>query len=363
MIIRKTAAVLLIAALCLSLASCGYNPETVGTITGPDGLVREITCGEYLAAQYQVVYEIVQQAGITDNQQIDMKKLMDLEAADGGTIRDFVARSVKQTLINRTATDYLYDKTDLGDDAMTQMYYENYIQNDWAQSSQFMLQNGIGYESFRNYEMQILKGTQLPYAIYGKGGEKELSEEFVNEFMETKVGRFTYIKLPYRKVMNVDNTQAENNTLKAYANEILAAIQEEKRADVVPPKDIIAEVAGGYADRYQNILGYHQEMDSITNDNQLLLNGDGKFTAAEYEQIFKVEIGEYAVIEGANGLYSIVFRHGLAAEDTVDNLFNNIITAAAAPMFQEYLAETAEKFTIEFDEKATKYYSPDKIVM
>ena len=363
MIIRKTAAVLLIAALCLGLTSCGYNPETVGKVTGPDGFEKEITCGEYLAAQYEVVFNIVQQAGITGNQQIDMTKLMELETSDGGTIREYVADAVSQTLINRMVTDYLYDRADIAEDDATKIYFDNYIQEDWASNSSYMLQNGIGYESFRTYEMQILKASQIPYVLYGKGGEKELSEEYISEYMETKVGRYTYLNLPYRKAMGVENTASDIAKLKSYAQEILDAVTSGHHIDISEPKDIIADAANEYTDKYQSLLGYYQEMSSITSENVLLLYGNGTFTTDQYDQIFRVGVGEYAIIEGEDGLFTIVYRHELGETDTADNLFNEIITAVAGSMFSQYIAETAEKFSIELDEKATAYYSPDKIVM
>lgn len=363
MTIRKTAAVLLLTALCLGLTSCGYNPEIVGTVTSPDGKVTEITCGEYLCAQYEVVYDIVQQAGISDSQQIDMKKLMELEAGDGETIREYVAEAVKETLINRTVTDDLYEKTELAGDVATMIYYDNYIQSDWADTSAYMRANGIGYDSFHDYEMQIIKAGQIPYVLYGKGGEKELSEEYIAEYMEKRVGRYTYLNLPYRNALGTDLSSSDIATLKAFANEILALINETEHAAGVPAKDLIANAANEYTDRYQNLLGYRQEMSSITYENQLLMDGDGTFTQGQYDQMLRVKEGEFALIEGDTGLFSIVYRHPLEESDTADNLINNIITAVAGDMYRQYLAELAEGYTIEFDEKAIKYYSPEKIVM
>ena len=363
MMIRKTAAVLLIFALCMSLTACGYNPEVVGTITGPDGKVTEITCGEYLAAQYEVVYSIVESAEISDSQQIDMKKLMALEASEGKTIGEYVAETLKETLIRRTVTDDLFEKTGMSYDEATRQYYDSYIQSDWSDSSSYMLQNGIGFDSFYKYEMQIIKAGQIPYALYGKGGEQELDEEFLEKFMETKVGRFTYLNLPYQKALGIDNTDTDKATLKAYAQEILTIINETEHAVGVPAKDLIATAANGYTDRYQNLLGYRQEMDSITKENSLLMYGDGTFTEDQYDQMLNVNPGEFAVIDGGNGLYSIVYRHELQETDTADYLINSIINAVAAGMYQEYLAELAEGYSIELDEKAVKYYSPEKIVM
>ena len=201
--LRKIAALLLVFTVCLTLCSCGYNPKTVGTVTDPEGNKIDITCGQYLLVQYETVMSLLNSAGVSG--QIDLSKVLDTEYGDS-TVREFIRSSLPEALLRRAVVDYLYDRTDLGDDVATKIYYDNYVQSDWASSSSSYLQNGIGFESFKAYEMQMIKASRIPYDLYGKGGEKELTEEYVNQFIAEKCGRFTYISLPYRKVMGVDLT-------------------------------------------------------------------------------------------------------------------------------------------------------------
>ena len=358
--IKKIAAVLLLLALCLGLCSCGYNPKTVGTVTDPEGRKIDITCGQYLIAQYESLVSILNSAGASG--QIDLVKLLDTEY-EGGTIRDYIRSRLPDILLRRAVTDYLYDKTDLGDDTATKIYYDNYIQNDWASNSNSFLQNGIGFDSFRNYELQMLKAAQIPYVLYGKGGEQELSEEYVNDFIAEKCGRFTYISLPYRKVMDVGLTDEEKKELKSYAEQILAACEAEGIPAHGSAKNVIASAAQEFTVKYQSMLGYEQEMESITYDYQRRVIGDGTFTEAQYEQMFKAAPGEFVLVDGGDGLYIIAYRSELdPEEDTYDKLFNEAIVYVAGEQFQSYVEEKAKGFSIELDPKAVEYYSPDKIV-
>jgi len=360
-IIRRSAALLLVMTVCFALSSCGYNPETVGTITDPDGNTIEITCGEYLAAQYETVIQMLNDAGATGD--VDIKALMETAYGDG-TLGNFITGLVPEVLAQRAVADYVYDKTDYADDLNNRIYYDNYIRNGWATESSNMLQNGISFESYTKYQMQLLKTNALPYIIYAEGGERELSDEFIADFIETSCGRFTYLSLPYRKFGDVTTTDEELKELRKYAEEILAAASSAEVASQVSKKDIIASAAEEYSQKYQNMLGYLQEMSSITYENTLLMKGDGNFTDSQYEQMLAVPVGEYALIDGGDGLYTIVYREELDAEnDTPENLLNNIISAVASGDLQDYISEKAAGFSVELDDKAVKYYSADKIVL
>ena len=357
---RKIAALLLVFTISLTLCSCGYNPKTVGTVTDPEGNKIDITCGQYLLVQYETVVSLLNSAGVSG--QIDLSKLMDTEYGDG-TVRDFIRSSLPEALLRRAVVDYLYDKAGLGDDVATKIYYDNYVQSNWASDSSSYLQNGIGFESFKVYEMQMLKAAQLPYDLYGKGGEKELTEEYVNEFIEEKCGRFTYISLPYRKVMGVELTDEDKKELKSYAEQILAACEEKGVPAHGSAKSVIAAAADEFYVKYQSMLGYEQDMESITYENQRRVFGDGTFTDAQYEQMFKAQPGEFVLIDGGDGLYIIAYRTELDPEaDTYDELYDEAVAYVAGQEFQDYITEKAEGFSIELDSKAVEYYSPDKIV-
>ena len=360
MAIRKIAAVMMIVAVMLSLTSCGYNPKTVGTITDPDGNVIDITCGEYLAAQYEAVVNLLNQAGAPDN--VDLAAILDTPYGDG-TIRDYLYELIPSTILNRAATDYIYGKVVGETDLPTKIYFDQYVQNDWAADSTVMLQNGIGFESFEAYETQILRASQIPYVLYGEGGEQELSDEYLADYVENSVGRFTYLSLPYRKFSGDPLSQTEIETLRNYANEILAKVLDGSMAPGLSPKEKISGAASDYVDEYQNMMGYQQEMSSVTYENTRFLRGDGKFSTSAYEQMFNVPVGGYAVIDGGSGLFTVVYRHELAEEDTAENMIDDIITATCGEMFTEYVLEVANGFRIEFDDKARQYYSLDKVVV
>lgn len=357
---KRSVAMLLIVSVCLTLCSCGYNPKTVGTITDPDGNVINITCGEYLCAQYEVTVGLLNEAEVSG--EIDIEKFLDTWY-DGGTVREYISQRVSEILLQKAVTDYLYDRTDLGDDVATTIYFDNYVQNEWSTNRDALIRNGIGFDSFKKYEIQSLKSAQLPYDLYGEGGEQELSREYVEKFIKNGVARFTYLSLPYRKVMGVDVTDEEKKELRSYATQILKACEEAEIPAHGSVKGVIASAAEEFSTNYQNMLGYVQDMESITYENERMVTGDGKFTAQQYAQMFGAKVGEYVMVDGGDGLYTIAYRQELDPEtDNYDSLINEIIAVVASERFQSYLDENAKGFTIELDKKAAKYYSPEKIV-
>lgn len=358
--LRKTAALLLIIAVCLSLCSCGYNPKVVGTITDPDGNVIDITCGQYLVAQYEATVNLLTELGASG--EIDLKKVMDTRY-EGSTIREYIKEKVSRKILDRAVTDYLYSQTDLDSDVSAKIYYDNYIQNNWVSNSDTMIKNGIGYDSFKAYEWQAIKANMVPYVLYGEGGEQELTREYVNTFISSGVGRFTYLSLPYRKVMDVGLSDDEKRDLRTYANLILAACRSADIPAHGTVKNVIADIAEEYSTNYQNMLGYYQDMESITYENQRIIVGDGSFTTDQQAQMFGAKVGEFVVVDGGDGLFIIAYRHALDPEtDTYDNLINDVIASVARERFQTYIDEKAVDFSIELDKKAVKYYDPDKIV-
>lgn len=358
--LRKTAALLLVSAVCMSLCSCGYNPKVVGTITDPDGNKTDITCGQYLCAQYEITTALLNEAGVSG--EIDMEKTMDSEY-DGGTVRTYVQKATAERLLKRAVTDYMFANMDIEDDESVQLYYDSYIQSDWSASSSTLVRNGISFDSFHEYEMKSIRATRVPYIFYGEGGEQALTEDFVNNYIKNRYGRFTYISLPYHKLMDIALTDEDKAKLRSYAEQILEEAMNAQVADVVSVRERIAAAAEAHATDYLNMLGYDQDMDSITYEGQQLMYGDGTLTNAQYDQMFPSNPGDYMLIDGGDGLFIIAYReNNVPEEDTYENLLDKVITVVANDRFPDYLEEKSNEFTLELDPKAIKYYSPDKIV-
>ncbi len=358
--LRKTAAMLLILSVCVSLCSCGYNPKVVGTVTDPDGNTIDITCGEYLCAQYEITDKLLDEAGATGT--IDMKATMDAEY-EGGTVRDYVHKATEDRILRMKVTEYLYGQTDLATDVSSQIYYDTYIQSDWSSNSSVLMSNGIGFDSFKKYEMQIIRAGQLPYAVYGEGGDQALTTDFVNNYIKNRFGRFTYISLPYRRMLDTDLSEDELATLRTYAEDILEKASNPEGSEGMSIKARISQAAETHREDYMNLLGYNQDMESIVNENVAMMYGDGTFTEEQYDQMFPSQPGDFILVDGGSGLFSIVYREqNVAEEDTYDNLLHSVITVVANERFSDYLDLRAAEFTIELDPKAVKYYSPDKIV-
>ena len=91
------------------------------------------------------------------------------------------------------------------------------------------------------------------------------------------------------------------------------------------PYVVIASAAEEFTTNYQNMLGYVQDMESITYENERMVTGDGKFTAQQYAQMFGAKVGEYVMVDGGDGLYTIAYRQELDPEtDNYDSLINEI---------------------------------------
>ena len=344
---KRFLAAALTALLCVSLCSCGYNPAKVGYVIASDGTKYEITCGRYLAAQFTAADAALYSYDATGS--IPLDQMIDKEI-DGKPVRQWIADTKEETLIRAFAVDRLADELGIELNADEKYVYEYYIGYGWSNYYSIYMANGIGYDSYYDYQMNMAMDNVLYSYMYGNGGKMEIEDSVVQEHKDTAAFREEYILCPYTPT---DSSESLNDEGKQHLKELADQLFEE--AKVSGLKDALEK----FRVSYENILGTGCCDDALVED-LLIVKGDSVNAAGMDNAVMAVAEGEYGLYDAGDRYY--VFRRlPLKDTDTLEVIREKVADILGPEMYEEYLKEYIKGWTVDLDQRAAKYYSVDKV--
>lgn len=346
--IRRIFAAITVAALCICLCSCGYNPEKVGYVVADDGTKYDITCGRYLAAQFtsaDAAMYTVDPIGMTPLGVV-LEGMVETKRG-----RQWVTDKTEETLIRAAAIERIWDEYGLEFTPDELYIYEYYIGYGWSNYYSVYMANGIGYNSYYDYQINAAKDS-LTYAyLYGEGGKLQIEDSIVQEYLDNATARITHIATPYQVTdSEIQLTDDDYETLDRLAAELYA--------DVV---EMGFEAAlEKYTPIYEDILG-EGCMEGAYIGSTLIVAGDNSFVEPMEQTLLNTDIGSYGIYDAGAHVYCIFSRDALTEEDTFSAVRSKVVDILGPEMFEKMIAEYIEGWSLELDQKAVKYYSVDKV--
>ncbi len=344
---RLTAAVM-IAVLSLCLCSCGYNPQVVGSVKSADGKETEISCGRYLIAQFTAsdsALYTVDSTGSTDFATMLEGKV------DGKDAREWIKDETERLLKRAIAVDGICKEHDISFTPDERYVYEYSIGYGWSNYHNIYMANGVSYDTFYDYQMNIAMDSELGHRLYGTGGPMQLSDELVQDYLDNKTARLTFIKTP---ATPTDSTVTLTDEQYAKLDELAKQLYADVQADGF---DAAVEK---YEPLYEEILGEGCFTNAYTKDT-LTFSGDGKFADAMMNALLGTKTGEYNFYDAGAHSYCVFHRDGLKDTDTLDYIRDNVSYVLGTEMAEDLIDEYSKGLTVELDQKAAKYYSVDKV--
>lgn len=241
----------------------------------------------------------------------------------------------------------------LSDDDQSQI--SSLTSNVWSYSSSQMNQYGIAKTSLEKaYSEFIVKYQKVFQAMYGKGGEKEVSDDDIRTFYEDTYTDFEYFTCSYTKTDEDGNSEDMTDDEKAEAKTKFEAY-----ATKVQDGDLTMEKA---AEEYQKSI----DSDTSTYQSQTVdLETNGSYYPDEFvEKLKSMKEGEVAYVDlpDSNKFY-VIQKNSISKKcDEVladDSQRLNVIATMKNEEYSNDMEEAAKKLDdITFNDSAINSYDP-----
>ena len=346
---KRILAVAVIAALCVCLCSCGYNPQVVGSVKDADGEGTEISCGRYLVAQFTASDSALYTFDPTGSS--DFASVLKGEI-DGTDAREWIAQETERLIMRAAAVDRIGADNGIAFTPDEKYVYDYSIGYGWSSYHDIYMANGISYDTFYDYQMNIALDAELTLRLYGTGGPMELDEEIVKDYRDNKTARVTLLLLPGTPSdSSITLTDEDLAMLDELAAKVYAEVQE---------SGDFSAVREAYEPLYEEILG-EGCLDGAYSSSVLAIEGDGRYSADMMKALLGSETGDYGLLDAGSHNYSVFRREELKESDTLDYIRDSICDIVAADRYEELIDEYTKGWTLDLDQKAVKYYSVDKV--
>lgn len=372
--LKRILAAVLIVALCVSLAGC-YNPKTVGKVGK-----YEIPAGIYLMCQLNAFSEAVTTAqaeaeaaveGTEDEPaDINARNILDHEV-DGVPAREWIESRTEELLRNFGFIELEYEKLGLSMSSWDEYYVEYMASESWSSNGASYQKNGIGYETFLAATANNYKSGALFDATYmADDAPKKISDdEYIAEF-ENLFVRFDALRFPTMKISGDDFTDTEHARLEQIAQQMVDDIN----------GGMSAEQA--FIANYGEVLTLQESSTSADADHfaelyktdVLTYPGDSQesYTADFIEAVHAAEQGQAATYISPEGYILIFYSYpvleagveedGSEEEGAEWEDYKSVLASSLKEdEFNDYIEQNAAELEFEWDNRAKKYYSVDKI--
>lgn len=351
--------------LLASFAGCAYNPETVLTIDG-----TEISSGVYLFYQFSATteaytaYSKTLESGATITQynflrQLDKLKLEEI------TVREWIDNKTIKALKEYVFTENEFRRLNLELSASAQYSYSQTYSDEWSSNGALYQANGISRDAFTKCLLNMYKGQAVNVALYEEGGELEIPFADLEAFFLEHYTRADYLSIPVLdSTYSYPVSSTDFEKIKEITQMILDMANEEggdlKEAFTKYYPDIAA-ILGDTSKTAEEVYSSNFTPNSVINDmgtspnKPLLADIFSDSTPGDQYKMFAYDETEedYCIY-----IYKV---NGLSEDDTYKEYESTLRTQYAEEPFKEHLIAATANYTVEFDNRARRYYSPAKV--
>lgn len=346
--LKKAAALVLAVVMCLSFAGCYSENKTWAAKQGDDVL----PIGSYIYYLNSAYSEAMEKV---DTETDVLSTTVEGESAESWIRARALEYVNSYYFINNKFEELGLEYTD--EDASTAEYNSDYM---WTYYRTTMEEIGIAKESFHKaYAEYNAKYQKVLNAIYGEGGEKEISqEEMKAHFMENYLP-YEYFYVPLTTTdeegNSVNMTDAQKNETMDKLNDLAKRVEDGKIT--------LEEAAGEYAEETGGSAenSNYYDYSSIKAED---ISSENIRTALQQAKENEVLVLDNA--ENANGCY-VVRKH--VAEEKFTALLENetqkdsLILDMKGDEFRDYVKEQAASVQgVEINQSAINSYKLKKIV-
>jgi hypothetical protein len=387
--ITKIIAAVFATLLALSITACGADTTTFGTINGVT-----IPVGVYINFQYMAYSQA--KGMIADEEASVAETATDPVVPDGSAdVTDVSVPFIQKTLEGKNVRDWITDTAieDVQEFAIIDQKFDelglsygdgeresvlNYIDQNWEYFSAELTDLGISRQSYEQVLLNSMKRQEIFLYYYGKGGEREVPDDVIKNYLLENNARIDYIPMELKdgegNLLKSEGkaermAMAENYIARAESGEDFATLLAEYNSyydelvAAAAPADDTAETPET-ADTDE--LDPNAESVVLTNDTTITKDSVSPaasvVTRAFEEQAANPGQERYFIVEDPAGeFYYVVKLFDLLADiDDFENNRETVISTLYSEEFDELVRSWLPSQEVILNDKSIERYKVEK---
>lgn len=350
---RLNSAIALIMALLmiLSLGGCTLNKGTTWIAKSGD---EEIPAGLYLlnvSTGYNTAVSVLEQMYMADETSVNLEDLWK-NNLDGMSIDQWITEETKESVVNYVAIKDKFEELGFEFDEADLALIEQEVKSYWETDKDSYQHSGVSKDSIRKQVESRYRSRMIFDSIYGKGGEKEVSDKVLKDFY---ADNYTHIQYLAVSVKDLEGAELEKR------EELLDAAIKDARAGgdfVAILKELEHDIMMLTGTKKEDLP---QRSDTHF-DATISVSTELAYPQALLEALPEMEIDSYKVVKGTTELILVKKIDPMSDSENFEANRESILSAAMNDEFMEMVAEWGKAVEIEFNEKALKRYTAKKMV-
>jgi hypothetical protein len=390
--ISKIIAAVTAAALALSMSACGADATTFGSVNGvtiPVGVYINYQYMAYSQAQGMIADEeaaaaetagetaIVAPDGSAEVTSVSVPFIQ--KTLEGKNVRDWITDTAIEDVQEFAIINQKFDELGLDFKDGERESVLNYVDQNWEYFSAELTDLGISRESYEEVLLNSMKRQEVFLYYYGKGGEREVPDDVIKNYLLENNARIDYIPMELR--------DGEGNLLKSEGKAERMAMAEDYIARAESGEDFgtllveynnyydelkaaaapeTAETAEATETPDTDELDPNAEETVITNDTTITKDSvtpaASVVTRAFEEQVANPGQERYFIVEDPAGEYYYVVKLFDLLADTADfeNNRETVISTLYGDEFNELVRSWLPTQEVILNEKAMERYKVEK---
>jgi hypothetical protein len=388
-ITKKLAAAALTAVFTLTAAACGADTTTFGTVNGVS-----IPVGVYINFQYTAYNQAVslvaeEEAAVTSVTPAPLDGSVPVETAsvpflqktvEGKSVTQWVTDTAIEDVREFAVINQKFSELGLSYGDGEREAVLKYVDQNWDYFSAELDELGISRDSYEQVLLNSMKRQQVFLYYYGKGGEKEVSDDIIKNYLLENNARIDYIPIELKdgegNLLKSEGkadrmAMAEDYIIRAEEGEDFATLlaeyndyYETLKAEAAPPADESETADDSAVDTDE--LDPEAEAQVITNETTILKNSTTP-AASVVTRVFEEQMahpGEtrYFLVEDPAGEYYYVVKlfDLLAEEEDLENNRETVISTLYSEEFDELVRTWLPSQEVVLNDKAIARYKLEK---
>lgn len=368
-IFKKTSAALLALTMSFSLASCGKNSTWAARIND-----FEVRAGIFISYQMSAYYEA--QEFMTEEDTDVLKITIEDKPAE-----EWINDKATSDMQKFVAIEQKFDELGLSFKDNEDKKASNYVDQIWSYYADTYENLGIGQQSELDMFINSYKKAYIFDHYYAVGGEKEVTEKEVKDYIYDNYALINYIEMPLKdgeenllksdgkaKMMDMANEYIvrakageDFNALAAefnkYYEDMVAAANPVEEETATDSNEIVID-----ASEFLDDTDATAEVTEIV-DNSVVIEKSGSTpNQAVVDKIFSgdLKIGDYTVVELDEVYYVVSFMDVLSQENYYEDNESSIRHAIKDDEFDETVDTWVQEQTVVKNDAAYKKYKAKK---
>lgn len=348
--IKKILVVCLAALLVLSLGGCTLNKGTTwiaksGDITLPSGFYIINVSNVYTNA-----ISVLQQKYLEDTTSVNLKDLWK-NKLDDLSVNDWITQETKQNVINYFTILQEFDKQGFSFDEADLALIEQEVEEYWQDSASY-LESGVSKESIRLQVESRYRSRILFNSIYGKGGEKAVSDADLKKYYAENYTDIQYIAVPTKDieadVLKARKEMVEKNIARARDGEdFFTILKETEYALIQEDGTATADLPAREEDHYDALISSSTE---------------SYYPEALIAELGKMKADEVKVVTTDDALILVKKLDPMADSENFEQTRESLLSALKNEEFTDLVKELGKDVAVSFNNSSVKRYAAKKLV-